>query len=78
MVYADYVQNLDGKHDKHNKNSYFFATTEPNRMGFSAKCRFLVIILKNPKVYLDRFIILKVIDAESLVSIFIGTICIRW
>ena len=30
---------MEGTHDKHNKNPYFFVTTEPNRMGFSAECR---------------------------------------
>ena len=37
MVYAYYVQILDGRHSWqtfHDKNPYFFMTTEPNCMGF--------------------------------------------
>ena len=30
---------MEGTSDIHNKNPYFFVTTEPNRMGFSLKCR---------------------------------------
>ena len=25
---------MEGTHDKHNKTSYFFVTTEPNQKGF--------------------------------------------
>ena len=36
IMYKTWMEDI---HDKHNKNPYFFVTTEPNRMGFSAKCR---------------------------------------
>ena len=52
-----------------NKNSYFFVTTESkpfrqNLMHIINKLQF-----QNHKAYLDWFIILKVIDAESPIVI---------
>ena len=44
---------MEGTYDIPNKNPHFFVTTEPNRMGFSPKCRQLVIcviILKHIQV----------------------------
>ena len=43
---------MEGTYGMPCKNPYFFATTEPNRMEFSPRCRYLVIVL-NPKAYLD-------------------------
>ena len=36
---------MEGTSDMLYKNPYFFVTTEPNRMGFSPRCRYLVIVL---------------------------------
>ena len=32
---------MEGTHDKHNKDSYFFVTTEPNRMVFFGKMQII-------------------------------------
>ena len=56
---------MEGTDDIPYKNSYFFVTTEPNWKGIFGKMQIINYIFKNPKAYLDWFIILKVIDAEN-------------
>ena len=79
-VYVDLCTKLgwESIYDKHNKNTYFFVTTEPNRMEFLPKCMiitctcsYIFIILKQ---YSDWCTILKAIDAESLIVFFFLTI----
>ena len=38
IMYKTWMKGTRDMRDKHNKNSYFFVTTEPNRMGFSTEC----------------------------------------
>ena len=47
-------------------------TTEPD--GVFGKMKIISYKFRNPKAYLECFTILKVIDAESPVVIFVGTI----
>ena len=63
---------MEGTYDLPNKYPYFFVTTDLNRMGFSPQCRSLGIVLYFLKAYPDWYTILKAIDAESPIVIFIG------
>ena len=70
---------MECTHDKHNKIPHFFVTTEPNQMGFSPRCRWLVTLLLSQSIMrlihnFWKLVMLKVRDCNFFCFFFVGTI----